>query len=62
MFSFVLNLTSPSLRIYVLGVDFVPPGKSVPHNDLRTERRFQLDCNVTPAQRHPDSVGSGGVL
>ena len=62
MFRFVLNLASPALRIDVSFVDFVPPGKFVPHNDFQTERRFQLDCNVTPAQRHPDSVGSGGVV
>jgi len=57
----MLNLASPALRNYVSGLDFVSPGKSDSHNDLRTERRFQLDCNVTPVQRHPDSVGSRGV-
>jgi hypothetical protein len=28
---FVLNLASRALRIYVSGVDSVPPGKPVPH-------------------------------
>ena len=59
---FVINLPSPDLRIYVSGVDSVPPRKSFPHIYLRTERRVQLDCNVPPGQRHPNSVRSVGVL
>jgi len=59
---FVFNLASPTLHIYVSGVGSVPPGKSVLLIYLWTERRVQLDCNVPPGQRHPDSVRSVGVL
>jgi hypothetical protein len=58
----VFNLASPAVHIYVSGVGSVPPGKSVLLIYLRTEKRVQLDCNVPPGQRHPDSVRSVGVL